>query len=338
MDNEDDDTDSFAVGLFYPCIALSFLLGAVCLVFNALTFSFYKRKSKETLSLMYSALSLCDMAAGVSAILSGVALWMILAEHNTNTPNWGNPYHRYFNCVSAFVTSMTSHLSVFYNAVLMVVKTINIMLPFYQTRNGPLKLSFVIYGLLWVVITAAHVILNFHEEDENVMLIMTPVVGSHVVKAIFNKDSIELKAAVTVFIPYVIPAVICVVCFIIQAYKLLSTSVGNRGLNRRITITILYLSGVYIICNTLFFATAIVYVIMEKKRILLIIIISHFTGNILPFINSAVNPLILIARGKDLQKFARRCLGLPPNVGAASINSSAGTRKAAAVIYSNSTV
>ena len=265
-----EDVDGFSMGLFYPWITLSFLLGAVCFVLNGVTFSFYKRKSKETLSLMYAALSLCDMMAGISAILNGAALCMILTDLQRFKNKKKMLFSKsYFLCVSAFATSITSHLSVFYNTVLMVVRTINMIFPFYKTRNDILKLSFVIYAALWVIITIAHVILSYKDEYMQ-WIILTPVIGSQFIKKLFNLPKGEVSLLSTanyslwICVPYFIPAVICMACFIVQAHKLLRKTEVSSDVNKRITITIFYLSGVFFICNTAMFVTCIVWIALPE--------------------------------------------------------------------------
>ena len=328
-----EDVDGFAMGLFYPWIILSLLLGVVCFVLNGVTFSFYKRKSKETLSLMYAALSFCDMMAGISAILNGAALCMILTDLQRFKNKKKMLFSKsYFLCVSAFATSITSHVSVFYNTVLMVVRTINMIFPFYKTRNDILKLSFVIYAVIWVIITIAHVILSFGDENMQ-WLILIPVIGSQFIKKLFNLTESEdnlnkenLRKAnysIWICVPYVIPAVICMACFIVQAHKLLRKTEVSSDVNKRITITIFYLSGVFFICNTAMFVTCIVWIALpaNQKNFLRLCMAAHFSNNILGFVNSAMNPIILILRGRDLQRFARRLLGssVSENAGVGSV-------------------
>ena len=297
--------DGLAMGLFYPWIILSFLLGAVCFVLNGVTFSFYKRKGKETLSLMYAALSFCDMMAGISAILNGAALCMILREKNGEEMLFSK---NYFLCVSAFATSITSHLSVFYNTVLMVVRTINMIFPFYKTRNDILKLSFVIYTAMWVIITVAHVIFKYKDGDIQEVII-SPVIGYLVMDMlpIFTEDD---SLMICICVPYVIPAVICMACFIVQAHKLLRKTEVSSDVNKRITITIFYLSGVFFFCNTAMCVTFIVYLYVkpedDSEEELLMFMVAHFANTILGFANSAMNPIILISRGRDLQRFTRK--------------------------------
>ena len=210
----------------------------------------------------------------------------------------------------------------------MVVRTINMIFLFYKTRNDILKLSFVIYAALWVIITIAHVILSYKDEYMQ-WIILTPVIGSQFIKKLFNlpKGKVSLLSTANyslwICVPYFIPAVICIACFIVQAHKLLRKTEVSSDVNKRITITIFYLSGVFFICNTAMFVTCIVWIALPEpeKSSLLLCMAGHFANNILGFVNSAMNPIILILRGRDLQRFARKLLGssVAKNVGVGTV-------------------
>ena len=187
--------------------------------------------------------------------------------------------------------------------------------PFYKTRNDILKLSFVIYAAIWVIITVAHLIMiifSYVVKDIREVII-SPMIGYLVMDMlpIFTEDD---SLMICICVPYVIPAVICMACFIVQAHKLLRKTEVSSDVNKRITITIFYLSGVFFVCNTAMCVTFIVYLYVEseedskkdsEEELLFIFMVSHFSNTILGFANSAMNPIILILRGRDLQRFTR---------------------------------
>ena len=317
-------SDAVAEALFYPWITLSFLIGTICLLFNSVTFSFYKNKRSDTISLLYTALSMCDMMAGVSAILNGAALVMVM-----NLSDNDEGFSFVLNSASAFATSITSHVSVFYNTVLMVVRTINMIFPFYKTKNNLLKASFVTYIVIWVIISAIDLSLyvNAPVKTQIQELLYFPGMGSGIVRKLFKNQTWEewqritfepseedytLDVALCICVPYFIPALICMLCFIVQAKTLLKKGGSRNSVNRRITVTILYLTLTFLICNSAYFMFAIGAIttnIAEKNRHL-VTMITHFAGAILIFLNSALNPIILIVRGKDLQRFAKKLLSM----------------------------
>ena len=91
---------------------------------------------------MYMSLSSCDFLAGVAAILNVFTLFSL--QHNENITKF------YIIPFSTFLTSITSHTSVFYNTVLVVVRTINMLHPGYKVNNIMLKLVFILYPAFWV--------------------------------------------------------------------------------------------------------------------------------------------------------------------------------------------
>ena len=311
-------TNHFEV-LWYTSIVLSFLLGFMCLIFNSFTFTFYKKKKNETLSLMYTALSAVDWVAGISALLNGVTL--VMGQFDVTKD--------YFVYVSVFVTSISSHVSVFYSMVLVVVRTINIVAPFYKTRDGVLKLTFMLYPILWVVITIPDIVFRASKSDdtENIKNIprqvFLPITGIGIIMKMINNttpsDSSEERLnetslmiavfAVCNFVPYILPAIISVICFIIQAKCLLRNGGFNNKTNMRITVTIFYLTLVFFVCNSASCICMASYLIFSTNDMKLIKkdtfkLWAHFLMVILQFLNSALSPLILIARGREMRAFA----------------------------------
>ena len=75
------------------------------------------------------------------------------------------------------------------------------------------------------------------------------MIGSQFIEKLFNlpKGEVNLLStanySIWICVPYVIPAVICIACFIVQAHKLLRKTEVSSDVNKRITITIFYLSG-----------------------------------------------------------------------------------------------
>jgi len=122
---------------------LSIILGLICLVFNSITLIFYKNRRKKTLPLLYMGLSICDFIAGIAALLSGVTIITL----TTGTQDL------IFLGVSTTVTAIVSHVSVFMNLTVVVVRTINMIWPFYTPKNNILKCSLILYAAIWVVFT-----------------------------------------------------------------------------------------------------------------------------------------------------------------------------------------
>ena len=164
---------------------------------------------------------------------------------------------------------MTSHVSVFYSTVIVVVRTINMLWPFYKTKNSVLKICFVMYALIWFVITILDIFYAGTDPMKIGGMVLLPMGGSQLILALMESDNKTLNSStksvyhdntyftlcgvLCIVIPFVIPAILCTICFFLQVSVLLRKGGTHNAVNMRITITILYLTGVFFICNTAFF-------------------------------------------------------------------------------------
>lgn len=279
-----------------------------------------------TCSAMCSLVSSTNpLLPGITAVFNGVAILSIVSGCN-HCAAW----KMYLIAVTVFLTSLTSHISAFYNTVLIVVRTINIMLPFYKMKNNYLKLTFLMYPLAWTAISVSEIYLKFksvgtivNNKDKDIQLqvmIFAPTVGSGIIKylnsdenLISRKSSTRIMVTFfTVVIPYVIPAVICLVSFFIQAAVLLRKAGTRSKINLRITITILYLTALFFVCNTTYFLTCLLVIKNGLANVTPDLFIAlHITGVSMTFLNSALNPIILVARGNEIKVFLRNMFGFP---------------------------
>lgn len=117
-------------------------------------------------------------------------------------------------------------------------------------------------------------------------------------------------------LPYVLPAAISLISCCIQAVVLVGKIRARQGvsmcrlnkMNIRITITIFYLTGLFVCCNSVYFIS-LIYLWTWQKGIASylhwIIMVCHGSGVVTTFLNSALNPVIMIVRGKQLKAFIR---------------------------------
>ena len=119
-----------------------------------------------------------------------------------------------------------------------------------------------------------------------------------------NKLFIVIKG-----IPFVIPSLLSIFCMCVQTYHLILRSRVARQstISRRITITILYLTLTFVFCNIPDFVINLVIlgaIRIRDSDISIFMCMVFVSGVILPYINSLLNPLILICRGSTLRAFA----------------------------------
>jgi hypothetical protein len=114
-------------------------------------------------------------------------------------------------------------------------------------------------------------------------------------------------------VPYFLPSLITIVCCGVQIHALKSTSsVGNKSADRntKITTTILQLTLLFVVCNTAHSITLLIFELTLPKRDLWVWYTLYIVSNILPFLNSLLNPCILITRGKTLRDFVKSTIGV----------------------------
>ena len=116
--------------------------------------------------------------------------------------------------------------------------------------------------------------------------------------------------------PFFLPSFICVICCVVQCYRLLRRSVSERvsARNRRITVTVLQLTLLFFCCNTVHFTTVFMTDYFTNTAQLQHMYSIYITGNMLPFLNSFLNPVILITRGRSLTHFVQKMMEQHCNV------------------------
>ena len=213
--------------------------------------------------------------------------------------------------------------------MVVVVRTIQLLRPYYRPKKNLLKLSFVLYIGVWVVLTSFELVYLSHEKTLQQFLI--PTIGGEFIKKIIRFDAYPREEIIRLYwiiamvvcciVPYILPAIISVISCLIQTVVLVNkirsrqrTSKSTRQLNKmntRVTITIFYLTGLFVCCNSVYFFS---FMYLWKAQTGInsylnwVIMKCHGTGVVTTFLNSALNPVILILRGKDLKGFIKNAI------------------------------
>ena len=246
---------------------------------------------------------------GLTAVLHSVLLILLLS---VPCPTSVHIYN--FSYLASFLTMWTLRISVFYNLVLFVTRTINIVSPFYHVNKTVLL---VFLGLVpwfpWFPVIVHQMTVKYDEDYMGFklkILSSSSLVGEDLVHMIFGASHYP-PVIICLVIPFLVPTVIAVVSLLIQLKCLLSDSSVHAAstteqdpLKKRAALTVFLLTLVFTICNT----ASVTY----WMRVCLDIeddylgpgnaIWVYITGVTLPFMNSAVAPTILICRSKTLRK------------------------------------
>ena len=218
------------------------------------------------------------------------------------------------------IYSITFKVSVFLNLTIAIVRSIKILLPFYRMRIIGIGVATVFYALCWAAFSAWH-IRNWELGNES--LLGTYVYSPGQYQAVYHPGATWTdqfrNVALFIGFPYLLPSCIVVLCMTVQIWTILKQRpdrTANTQTQRQITITILMLTVLFFLCNTVYVVYPIYYGLVAYEIIpyyhpqyeKTVHMVAHVTGVLCPFINAALNPVILVMRGQALSGFLKRKL------------------------------
>ena len=311
---------------------LCFALFIAIMFLNSLVLKHYVRKYKELIPLLYTSMSLCDIGNGISSFLTGTILLMILCNYKSNHDSY--PATSLMAKMTYIIFSLTSRVSIFFNTVLVAIRTIHVVFPTYVISRNRVMVVLVAGQVIWICIASLDVvglqeILPYFNRTGVVVnetvrpvtkytvlidsLVVNPLTGFFVLYYIYDKMcNIHNFNVIGVYvlvkgIPFVLPSAMSIACMLIQTYCLIIRSrVGRHSaVSRRITITVLYLTIIFVVCNIPDFVLNLVclgVIAIPVKHLSSYMCITFVSSVMLPFVNSLLNPLVLLIRGSSLKQ------------------------------------
>ena len=210
-------------------------------------------------------------------------------------------------------------MSVFISMVLTSKRTVDI----YRAPNGPFRheLQLLVTSLLsvfafWLTLSILDIysieVNKTASMEENILMYTIAMPRSHFVAekitAMVSSSNNDLfYCLIYIGIPYVCPTIIATFCSFLQIERLYFEKLARRSMiSKRITTTILILTVAFFVCNTTFMVYYLVdyqnwkvgFETKEKP------VVSYIFANFPNFLNSLINPVILITRGRDIKRFA----------------------------------
>ena len=217
------------------------------------------------------------------------------------------------------ITTTSMRASLFNNMVLAAIRTINIKIPFYRIKKRLVVAVVVMCPVFWAVLSIWEFIACKEGGAKGWPIIFFLIIQNPGFDLIHSDSFGWLKEyanyidnIVSMWLPFVLPCIILLVCATIQSYTLLMykkpTEVKERkrlSREKSMTITILMLTAWTLVCNLPYTLHKIHMYIPVEGNIALDLSLPwmYAVGTILQFVNAAVNPLILIMRCKNLRVF-----------------------------------
>lgn len=279
---------------------------------------------------MYTIIALCDTITGLVTFVHSAILFSLGSTSKSTNKDIDelsdmdsdlDTSIEWLICISSVVTTITLRSSLFFNVVLVIIRTINITRPITLIRKRAVLACICIYSTILAAGALADVIsYNLMQIQTGTLIeysFLTPIPNIHFLKFLFagvldDEDTVRVFAVVLLLvIPFItmpLLFLISVICSIIQVVYLLKNNAAasnnttlREAVQRRMTVTILLLTTVCFICNLPYTCYLIFYVFNGDLGIFLYV--TYFTSTLLPFINAAISPLLLILRSKALRKF-----------------------------------
>ena len=310
------DTADYLGHNFHGAVgSLELWLGAQALIFNILVIIYYRAMFQRIIPMLYLMIAACDAITGVAAVLTGILILSVRSHVELATD---------LSYAAYFVYSVTIPTSIFLNVNLAVIRTINLYRPLYQISKRVVGGVVGLVAVGWIITTGW----NLSRWDRHRNLLRTYIYSPGQFQIAYHQGTSRLMECANtvrfVTVPYLLPSVIVVVCMAVQLqlnYKILQHVVRGRKQSgdteqhkdsrdserwrqqRHVTITILCLTLLFFVCNTVFLYLPLSYclnldvVIVEKEERRSRDRWRHITGVVFPFINAAFSPVILVVRG-----------------------------------------
>ena len=308
-----------AVQEAYDLNPLHMVLSCLILVFNSFTIQHYYTQRSRPIPLMFIAIGISDVLTALGHISLNVTLIYTCTleggEEDTQAKSMVALKYGFLVYLLIGVPGYT--LSIFYSLVLNVVRTINIVRPLYHVEYKYIGIimglnATFIYIFLFCDIFGYFKIMKLVPTDYEALalidcvisLIELPYIGLFT-NALFD-ESISYKVydilgIMTALFNYQIPVLIVCVCTTVQVLAL-RCSGHNDAEIRHVSITIIVLSILFCICNSMMSILLSVYMTtVETYYNKFGIKLYNVASNTLPLLNAVLTPVILVSRSVNMR-------------------------------------
>ena len=303
-------TAEFGGRMDVTVIGCNMLFVIVAIVFNCTMSSFYRSQIKKLIPFIYFTVSITDLITALSCLSHPVILALVMFTDQTMLSSV--VILLFYSICSTSIRS-----GVFYNLVLSVVRSVNIVHPFYQIKLKWVKTACLLCPILWCLVVLYDVywvlMLGYlnHPAALFKYMIYMPMAGSGAATTFLGPNASYLELILFgMTVPFLVPAVIVIICLIFQVYYLSVSKVEVRSsqkiVSRRPAITIFQLTLLFVVCNLSATGVYTYYFLpsgreqrrteVHEARLM------YLSSCVLHVINAAFSPMIMILRGRSLKK------------------------------------
>ena len=289
----------------------SFLLSIMTITLNVFVIKFYWRSELSLVPLLYTIIASLDILTAIGII----HLCLIFLLRSTEIIDDGTGEVNVM--ILTFFKQISYRCSVFCNLVLAVSRTIMILKPFYQISIKKVKLACILYAVPWIVLYGFNVE-QYHSaytwEISSRGFLLGAGLASRLYRAHKSPILVRIVRIVPDFVALIIPVIIVFITCIIQVISLHRSNQFPTSANQRhVTITVLLMSTLFVICNSVhsgYMATLIISVLAGNHNLRSelgygdsrFIFITSLSATLLPILNAALNPVIIITRSNGMRR------------------------------------
>ena len=304
------------------------LLSIITITLNIFVIKFYWKSELNVVPLLYTAIASLDILTAIGIIhFYVVILLSIYKEDFIDFTDWSASKSANVNVmVLTFFLQISCRCSVFCNLVLAVSRTVMILKPFYQINIKVVKLACILYAVPWIILYG----LNVHQYYAHYAALTTYGNGFLMGRGLSQKIYLQLIKSydrgvlfyiyyIVLILPdvfaFIIPVIIVIITCIIQVISIRRSSQFPTSSNQRhVTITVLFMSTVFVLCNSplAVYMTALTIFIFTGNNDMYemwagengekIAYITVICATVLPILNAALNPVIIISRSSGMRR------------------------------------
>ena len=291
-----------------PSVFLSFMT----VILNIFVINYYRKSELTTVPLLYTSIAIADILSAIGVTHQAITMSLFVKEVISEDTLSFN------SMIFYSLIQISYRCSVFYNLLLAVTRTVMILTPFHQIKVGMVKAALILYVLPWVVLSViniyqfhfAHTELTFAYQIHYKLIYMASGFATLFVPALpAGGVAVFILATLTDVIAFLIPVLLIIISCLIQIISLHRSSQFQASSNQRhVTITVILMSTLFVLCNSAFyiymtftcihFITYHPYVDTLLKGYTMNIAV---LGTVLPILNAALNPVIIISRSSGLR-------------------------------------
>ena len=289
----------------------SFLLSIMTITLNIFVIKFYWRSELSLVPLLYTFIASLDILSAIGII----HLCLIYLIGSTSEIMDGQPADVNV-MILTFFKQISYRCSVFCNLVLAVSRTIMILKPFYQISIKKVKLACILYAVPWIVLYGFNVKQFYSAYTFHISLrgfLMGTGLASRLYRIHQSSKLYNIVSILPDFAALIIPVIIVFIACIIQVISLHKSNQFQTSSNQRhVTITVLLMSTLFVICNSVhsgYMATLIASFLAEDYGIWFQLrsperyyFITALSATLLPILNAALNPIIIITRSSGMRR------------------------------------